>query len=185
MFHSGPAAWDGGVSGWPLPEKTSIPWSQISVKAGADYEGDGLAVSLTAGRARLRLQRLEGEATREGLWLTSIVIPPSGTVRDRFRVLAADVRRLTSTRKLKAETVNEFQSLLTSAVTWDGSSWSALGSGMGGFPGRITGRHCDHRDPGGDALAGLRQSQGQGTRHLLPKQPSPASALLASICGRQ
>src|SRR5438034_5552925 len=98
--------------------KTSIPWAQLGAKAGADYQGDGLAVIATAGGARLRcvFQRLEGEATREGLWLTTTVIPPSGTVNDRFRVVAADVRRLTSTRKLKAETVNEFQSLLTSAA---------------------------------------------------------------------
>src|SRR5437667_5899462 len=67
-----------------------LPWSQIGAKAGADYQGDGLAVSPTAEGARLRcvFQQLEGEATREGLWLTSTVIPPSGTVRDRFRVAA-------------------------------------------------------------------------------------------------
>jgi hypothetical protein len=55
------------------PAKTSIPWSQIGAKAGADYQGDGLAVSPTAEGARLRcvFQRLEGEATREGLGLTS------------------------------------------------------------------------------------------------------------------
>src|SRR6266705_132603 len=55
------------------PAKTSIPWSQLGVKAGADYQGDGLAVMPAAGGARLRcvFQRLEGEATREGLWLTS------------------------------------------------------------------------------------------------------------------
>src|SRR5437870_6278264 len=108
----------------PAPARTSqaIPWSQIGAKAGADYQGDGLAVSPTVDGARLRcaFQRLEGEATREGLWLTSTVIPPSGTVRDRFRVVAADIRRLSSTRKLKAETVNEFQSLLTSAATRHG-----------------------------------------------------------------
>src|SRR3989442_1214497 len=104
------------------PAKTSIPWSKLGAKAGADYKGDGLAVIATAEGARLRcaFQKLEGEATREGLWLTSTVIPPSGTVNDRFRVVAADVRRLTSTRKLKAETVNEFQSLLTSAATRHG-----------------------------------------------------------------
>src|SRR6266567_7121031 len=107
------------------PAKTSIPWSQLGVPqggTGADYQGDGLAVIATAEGARLRcaFQKLEGQATREGLWLTSTVIPPSGTVNDRFRVVAADVRRLPSTRKLKAETVNEFQSLLTSAATRHG-----------------------------------------------------------------
>jgi len=104
-------------SGFPRPS-----WSQIGAKGGADYQSDGLAVSPNAWGARLRciFQRLEGEATREGLWLTSTVIPPRGTVSDRFRVVAADVRRLTSTRKLKAETVNKFQSLLTSAATRHG-----------------------------------------------------------------
>jgi len=77
------------------PAKTSIPWSQIGAKAGADYKGDGLAVIATAEGARLRcaFQKLEGEATREGLWLTSTVIPPSGTVRDRFRIVATSVGR--------------------------------------------------------------------------------------------
>src|SRR5438034_1303850 len=74
------------------PAKSSIPWSQIGAKAGADYQGDGLAVSPTAEGARLRcvFQRLEGEATREGLWLTSTV---TNGVNDRFRVVAAEVGR--------------------------------------------------------------------------------------------
>src|ERR1041384_3090408 len=69
-----------------------LAWSQIGAKAGADYQGDGLAVSPTAGGARLRcvFQRLEGEATREGLWLTSTV---TNGVNDRFRVTAAEVGR--------------------------------------------------------------------------------------------
>src|SRR6266566_1382460 len=80
------------------PAKTSIPWSQLGVPqggTGADYKGDGLAVIATAEGARLRcvFQRLEGEATREGLWLTSTVIPPSGTVNDRFRIVATAVGR--------------------------------------------------------------------------------------------
>ena len=63
----------------------AIPWSQIGAKAGADYNGDGLAVISTAADVRLRcvFQRLEGEATREGLWLTSMAtnggsLSPSG-----------------------------------------------------------------------------------------------------------
>ena len=54
------------------PATTAIPWSQLGAKAGADYQGDALAVIPTAEGARLRcaFQRLEGEATREGLWLT-------------------------------------------------------------------------------------------------------------------
>src|SRR5438552_16477921 len=62
----------------PAPAKTSqaIPWSQLGAKAGADYRGDGLAVSPTADGAPLRcdFQRLDGESTREGLSLTSTVI---------------------------------------------------------------------------------------------------------------
>ena len=77
----------------PAPAKTSIPWSQLGAKAGADYQGDGLAVIATAEGARLRcaFQKLEGQATREGLWVTSSVIPPSGTVRDRFCIAATSV----------------------------------------------------------------------------------------------
>ena len=53
----------------PAPAKTSqaIPWSQLGAKGGADYQGDGLAV-----------------------------IPPSGTVNDRFRVVATSVGRQSS-----------------------------------------------------------------------------------------
>ena len=58
------------------PATTAIPWSQLGAKAGADYQGDALAVIPIAEGARLRcvFQQLEGEATREGLWLTSTVI---------------------------------------------------------------------------------------------------------------
>jgi len=79
-----------------------LPWSQLGAKAGADYQGDGpacawlrrgrLAVSPTAGGARLRcvFQRLEGEVTCEGLWLTSTV---TNAVIDRFRIMATKVER--------------------------------------------------------------------------------------------
>ncbi len=72
--------------------ETSIPWSQLDAKAGADYKGDGLAVIPTADGARLRclFQKMEGEVTREGLWLTSTV---TNAVNDRFRVVAASVGR--------------------------------------------------------------------------------------------
>ena len=77
------------------PPKTShaIPWSQLGAKAGADYQGHGLAVSPTADGARLRchFQRLEGEATREGLWLTSTL---TNAMNDRFRVVAVAVARV-------------------------------------------------------------------------------------------
>ncbi|HWH68244.1 MAG TPA: hypothetical protein VNT26_02625, partial [Candidatus Sulfotelmatobacter sp.] len=62
-----------------------IPWSEIGAKAGADYKGDGLAVMPTESGARLRcvFQRLEGEATSEGLWLISTV---TNSLVDRFQV---------------------------------------------------------------------------------------------------
>jgi hypothetical protein len=91
----GPAlglAAEAGDSADAAPAKTSIPWSQIGAKAAADYQGDGLVVSPTAEGARLRciFQRLEGEATREGLWLTSTV---TNGLSDRFRVVAVAVGR--------------------------------------------------------------------------------------------
>src|SRR6266849_6746153 len=88
-----PAAAEESPAG-TAPAKASqpIPWSQIGSKAGSDYQGDGLAVSPTADGARLRcvFQRLEGEVTPEGLWLTSTVV---NAVNDRFRVVATGVGR--------------------------------------------------------------------------------------------
>ena len=59
----------------PAKQASAIPWDQIGAKAGADYQGDGLAVAATAEGARLHcvFQRLDGEATAEGLWLISTV----------------------------------------------------------------------------------------------------------------
>ena len=71
----------------------AIPWSQIGAKAGANYQGDGLAVTPDGEGARLHcvFQRLDGEATSEGLWLTSTV---TNTPSERFRVTAAAVGRV-------------------------------------------------------------------------------------------
>jgi hypothetical protein len=71
-----------------------IPWNQIGAKVGANYQGDGLAVTPDGEGARLHcvFQRLDGEATPEGLWLTSTV---TNTPSDRFRVTAAAVGRVT------------------------------------------------------------------------------------------
>src|SRR5262245_36509192 len=71
---------------------STIPWSQLGAKAGVDYRGDGLVVSANAQGARLScvFQRLEGEATREGLWLTSTA---TNAVKERFRVLAVELGR--------------------------------------------------------------------------------------------
>src|SRR5277367_65901 len=81
----------------------AIPWSEIGAKAGAAYQGDGLAVMPTESGARLHcvFQRLDGEATPEGLWLTSTVTnaasDPSSVAAlrrvDRFRVTAIDLGR--------------------------------------------------------------------------------------------
>lgn len=72
----------------------AIPWDQIGAKAGADYQGDGLMVQPTETGARLRcvFQRLEGEASPDGLWLTSTVADQRP---DRFRVTAVHVGRAT------------------------------------------------------------------------------------------
>src|SRR5437870_451474 len=71
--------------------KTSpaIPWSQLGANAGADFHGDGLGVSTSAAGARVHciFQQLEGEATCEGLWLTSTV---SDAVNDGFHVVAVN-----------------------------------------------------------------------------------------------
>ncbi|HUD45259.1 MAG TPA: hypothetical protein VMR33_00435 [Candidatus Baltobacteraceae bacterium] len=71
---------------------SAISWNEIGAKVGANYQGDGLAVTPDGFAARLHcvFQRLDGEATPEGLWLTSTV---TNTVSDRFRVTAVDVGR--------------------------------------------------------------------------------------------
>jgi hypothetical protein len=88
--NAGPA--DARAEPAPIKKAASIPWSQLGAKAGADYRGDGLAVVPTAEGARLRcvFQRLEGKATRDGLWLSSTA---SNTVNDRFRIVTAAIER--------------------------------------------------------------------------------------------
>ena len=69
-----------------------IAWEDLGAKATAQYKGDGLAiVSTPEGAVRLRcaFQKLEGEATSEGLWLSSTA-PGAAS---RFRVMAAAVGR--------------------------------------------------------------------------------------------
>jgi hypothetical protein len=82
-----------GVPAQPVGQTNApIPWDQIGVKAGADYHGGGLAVTPATDSARLHcvFQRLDGEATREGLWLVSTV---TNTLPDRFQVKAAAIGR--------------------------------------------------------------------------------------------
>ncbi|HOR72054.1 MAG: hypothetical protein KA191_13590 [Verrucomicrobia bacterium] len=77
------------------PTHAPIPWDQIGAKAGADHRGDGLRVTTQDDRVKLNcvFQRLAGEATPEGLWLTSTV---TNQAPDRFRVVATAVGRTTS-----------------------------------------------------------------------------------------
>ena len=72
------------------PELISV--SELGAKAGVQYQGDGLSVVATPEGARLRcvFQKLEGQVTREGLWLVSTVEPQTG---DKFRVVASAVGR--------------------------------------------------------------------------------------------
>jgi len=67
--------------------RTPIPFSELGTKAGAQYQGDGLSVTRTPEGAQLRcgFQKLEGQVTREGLWLSSTVEPQTG---EKFRVVA-------------------------------------------------------------------------------------------------
>src|SRR6266496_3358792 len=69
-----------------------IPFAEIAAKAGAQYQGDGLSVLPSPEGARLRcvFQKLEGQATPEGLWLVSTA---DGAKGDRFRIVAASVGR--------------------------------------------------------------------------------------------
>ncbi|HAB15159.1 MAG TPA: hypothetical protein DCE44_01795, partial [Verrucomicrobiales bacterium] len=82
------------------------PWDQLGIRATAQYQGDGLAISITPSGALLRcvFQRLEGEVTSHGLWLTSTLPKEVSSTageergltansRDGFRVVAAAVGR--------------------------------------------------------------------------------------------
>ncbi len=84
------------------PNKTqAIPWDQIGVKAGADYQGEGLAITSTAGGARLHcaFQQLDGEASASGLWLTSTL---TNQLNDQFQVKAISMGRGASASPLAA-----------------------------------------------------------------------------------
>ena len=73
------------VVGLALQTDAPIPFAEIAAKAGAQYQGDGLSVLPSPEGARLRcvFQKLEGQATSEGLWLASTV---HGAKGDRFRI---------------------------------------------------------------------------------------------------
>ena len=64
-----------GFTGLARAENARIPFSEIGAKATADYQGEALGITATPDGARLRcgFQKLEGQATSEGLWLESTV----------------------------------------------------------------------------------------------------------------
>ncbi len=72
-----------------------IPFDQLGAEAQKQYAGDGISITPTAGGARLRaiMQRIEGEATAEGLWLSSTAEEDAGLV-NRFRVRAVEMGRM-------------------------------------------------------------------------------------------
>jgi hypothetical protein len=71
---------------------SAIPLDQLGATAQKQYSGDGLSVFATSGGARLTcvFQKMEGEATPDGLWLTSTV---TNALNDRFRIIAAALGR--------------------------------------------------------------------------------------------
>ncbi len=75
----------------PIPS-VSIPFAEIGAKAGAEYKGDGIGITATKVGARLRteFQKLEAEATPEGLWLISTSEEEGG---GRLRLVASQVGR--------------------------------------------------------------------------------------------
>ena len=164
----------GAASASDLTTKDStnapIAWAELGARATAQYSGDGLAVTPTAaGTVRLRctFQKLEGEATREGLWLTSTADPAAA---DRFRLVAAVVvadagasypvridPTFSGAQWTSMGTVVGADSMVycytedtngnlymggsfsvigtnivLSIAKWDGTRWSALGTGLSG-----------------------------------------------------
>ena len=87
------------LAGGPAATKSeSIPIGQLGAVAGKQYQGDGLSVSATPEGARLRcpFQRLEGQATPEGLWFNSTA---EGTPGECFRLVAVAVGRGSENRR--------------------------------------------------------------------------------------
>ena len=68
--------------------RKSIPLDQLGVEAQKQYSGDGIDVTPTVDGARLRavFQKLEGQATPEGMWLESTA--EENDQPERFRLLA-------------------------------------------------------------------------------------------------
>jgi hypothetical protein len=84
----------------PARQSDPIPFDQLGAAAEKQYSGDGLAVVATADGARLRsvFQKIEADATREGLWITSTAPGEGG----RLRLIASAVGRDDSVTTLPA-----------------------------------------------------------------------------------
>ena len=97
LASAGSPAWAGtdGIGqapAWKDSTHQAIAWADLGARATAQYAGEGLSVTQSpSGAVRLRcdFQKLEGEATSEGLWLSSTA-PGAAS---RFRVVAAAVGR--------------------------------------------------------------------------------------------
>jgi Immunoglobulin I-set domain len=97
----------------------AIPFDQIGAVAGKQYSGDGLAVASSPEGARLHcaFQRLNADATTEGLWLASTA---DGAKGKPFRVMAQALGRAgTETLPLsgKVETAGQLVRFMRPGLT--------------------------------------------------------------------
>src|SRR5437879_1813398 len=104
--------------------RKAIPWNQVGAAAGAQHSGEGLRITASEHGARVHcaFQRLDGEATRDGLWLTSTV--PSQP-HDSFRVKAVAVTRNASAARPRPAQGSGAASCLTGEARL--STFSATG----------------------------------------------------------
>ncbi len=108
------------------PEQaTAIPFAQLGAEAQKQYSGDGIGVTPTARGARLRaaFQKLEAEATQEGLWIESTETP--GTP-DRFRVRAMKVGQASSLPEQPGR-LRQLPAIGTVHTTGEAAAWSRPG----------------------------------------------------------
>ncbi len=77
-----------------LNQQQAIPWDQLGAKAQQEYPSDSLSIRAAPHGAELQVksQALKGQATSEGLWLTSMSAD-ADSKRDRFRVQSISVGR--------------------------------------------------------------------------------------------
>lgn len=129
LFGNGPEVFAQPVitqSTFQSTNSAPIPWNEIGAKATAQYSGDGLSVTATATGARINcvFQKLEAQATSEGLWLSSTV---PAAASNRFRVMAIAVRRSGSASGFAAQkpTLKSPERLMAEAECpdWSGHEW--------------------------------------------------------------